>query len=397
VGAGPVGGRSGAQSSWAKQAGQSSSKLTTASGRRIPRPVAADTAGAGETGPMTPAPVTMAVRARRRWPVIIAGLAVVALVAAGVAAFRPKAPPPAGATPAPPPDPAGEIRKFIGHTGAVENVAFTPDGTRLVTASQDTTARVWDVATGKELVTFTGHNEAVRGLAVLPDGKRVATAGWGGHVRLWDLDTGRELRDYKGHTDEVWWVACDAAGRRLLTAGKDRTVRLWDVETGRELKRLSGGHLKTVTAAVFLPDGHRAVSAGEDGILCLWDLDTGKVTLRKQAPKMVYRLSLCPNGRRILFGCDRTVVRWDPDGAVHPAPVATTDAVESAVGLPDGRLVLAVKDGTVRVWGLNPDRELHRFPASEQPVLAVAVAPDGKHVASGGRDKLARLWRLPVK
>jgi WD40 repeat protein len=278
--------------------------------------------------------------------------------------------------------------------GAIENVAFTPDGTRLVTVSQDKTARVWDVATGNELVKFTGHTDVVRGLAVLPDGCRAATAGWAGNIRLWDLGTGQELRRFEGHDGEVWSVACDAAGKQLLTAGKDKTVRLWDVETGRQVKEFLG-HRGLVTAAVFLPDGRRIVSASEDRTVRLWNLRTGKVLNGFALARPVYRLNLCANNRRLLFGCDRDLFRWDPDAKLHHTPIESDEPVEGAVCLPDGRMALAMIDGSIRVWQFNPDREALKFPGNGQAVLALAVSPDGRHVASGGRDKIARLWNLP--
>jgi serine/threonine protein kinase len=380
------GSRSGPQSSWARHAGLSGSHPRPAPRRPIPAPAAETVAG----------PVPKAVPARpkrepirRSWPMIAGGFLTVAAVVVGILLNRPK--PPTAAS-----EPIGEVRKFVGHTGAIENVAFTPDGTRLVTVSQDKTARVWDVPTGQVLKTLTGATDAIRGLAVLPDNRRAVTAGWGGSVRLWDLDEGVEIRRYVGHKGQVWWAACDADGKRLLTTGEDRTIRLWDIESGAELKKLTG-HLDIVTAAVFLPDGRRAVSASLDHTVRLWDLETGRQLKAMGGPKMVYRLSLCPKGRWVHFGCDKDLVRWDPDGSHHVTKVPSSEAVEGAVCLPDGRLALAMLDGTIRVWETDPDREVHQFPGNGLAMLTLAVAPDGKHIASGGRDKIARIWNLPPK
>jgi serine/threonine protein kinase len=385
----PVGSRSGVLSSWARHAGLSSGSKRTPVPARKAAPVCAETAStAGDTGLV--GPLTKSARRFRRGPIVAATIAAGALIATGAAVLWPK-------TPAP--EPVGEVRGFVGHTAAIEKVAFTPDGKRLITASQDKTARVWDVATGAELKKLEGHTAAVRGLDVLPDGRRAVTAGWDGTVRLWDLDTGRELRQYVGHTDDVWWVTCDADGKRLLTASKDRTLRLWDVETGAELKRMGGplGHTSIVTAAAFLPDGRRAVSASRDCSLRLWDLESGQVKARKNVSKMVYRISLCPIGRWVFFGCDKDLCRWDPDGSHHATTISSSEPVEMAVCLPDGRVALAVLDGTIRIWELSPDREVYKFNGNGHALLSLAVAPDGQHIVSGGRDKIARLWRLPDK
>jgi serine/threonine protein kinase len=386
-----TGGRAGPQSSWARQAGLSSTRPTPAPlyRRAAPGETAHVTVGAAETT----APPSRPEPARRRWPIGAAAVVAVGITVWAGVVFWPRQPQPQPAV-FPAEEPVGIVRTFEGHTGAIENVAFSPDGSRLVTVSQDKTARVWDVATGGPLVKFTGHTDVVRGLAVLPDGHRVATAGWAGNVRLWNLETGTELRRFEGHDGEVWSVACDAAGKHLLTAGKDKTVRLWDVDTGREVKEFLG-HRGLVTAAVFLPDGRRIVSASVDRTVRLWDLRTGKVTNGLALAKPVYRLNLCANNRRLLFGCDRELFRWDPDAKWHHTPIESDEAVEGAVCLPDGRLVLAMIDGSIRVWEPNMVREALKFPGNGKAVLAVAVAPDGRHVASGGRDRVAHLWRLP--
>jgi WD40 repeat protein len=232
---------------------------------------------------------------------------------------------------------------------------------------------------------------------VFPDNLRIATAGWDGTVRLWDIDSGNEIRKYKGHAGEAWWVACDSAGKRLLSTGSDLIVRLWDVETGEELQKMIG-HRKTPTAAVFLPDGQTAVSASEDWFLKMWDLNTGKMITQRPADKMLYRLSLSPSGRCVLCGCDKSFVRWTPPhGKLQYTAILSSQPVESAVALPDGRVALAIKDGTIRIWDSNLDQAVHQFQSNLYPVMSLAVAPDGRHIASGGRDKIARIWRIPDK
>ena len=393
--------RSDSQSSWARHAGLLGSKLTPAPGRRPAAvPVAGETADIGFAGTMNQ-PATKKKLRRRRSPIIGGGLAAVALVTAGAIAFWPKQSAPVGSVAnEKPTERVVEAQHFIGHEDWIENLAFTPDGKRLITGSKDKTARVWDVATGQVLHVLKGHTDTVRGVAALPDNRRVATASWDGSIRLWDLDSGDELWKIPSRTGQVWWVACDPAGKRLVTAGKDRSIHIWDVETGRALQRLpvTGlGHLNTATAALFLPDGQRVVSASKDHMIRVWNLATQTSREPLVLPKMIYRISLSPNGRWVLFGCDHAFCRWDPDGELHRTPVPGSDGVESAVALPDGRVVLALLDGSIRVWDVDSNREVFKVAGTGQAMLALAVAPDGKHIASGGRDNIARLWRLPEK
>ncbi|HEY1375412.1 MAG TPA: WD40 repeat domain-containing protein, partial [Gemmataceae bacterium] len=419
-----------------KQASQSASKLTppprtkpsdtggstavtlvaaTAPEDTTPESVWADITDRMEPAPArpaTPPPLPAVARRRPRWPFAVGGVAAVALLTAGAVALWPRTvattDPAAGRdpnlsltaatphTPVKPPDLPDEVRQFVGHQGPIEAVAFTPDGKRLVTVGQDKTGRVWEVATGKELKRLEGHNSSVRCVAVLPDGRRAVTASADKTIRLWDLDTGKELKKFAGHTAGLWAVACDRDGRRLLTAGMDHVIRLWDVDGARTESKKLEGHTDRVYSVAFLPDGRRAVSAGGDKTMRLWDLDTCKELRKLDLPEKdrVGRLSLSADGKWVLLGCGKTLRRWDPDGPMRTTYLVTSGHVERAAALPDGRVLVSVSDGTVRLWDVDRDRELHSFPGHGQEAAAVAAAPDGRHFATGGKDGTARLWRI---
>jgi WD40 repeat protein len=258
--------------------------------------------------------------------------------------------------------------------------------------SQDTTGRVWDVATGSELTRLTGHAGTVRGLAVLPDGRRAVTASLDGTVRLWDLGAGHEVGRFNGHVGPVLCVACDADGRHLLTGGADKTVRLWDVETRAELKRFTR-HEDTVTGVTFLADGRRSVAASEDKTVRVWNYHTGRDGRFLNLMAGVRRLCAAPDGRGVFITSAKVVRRWQPGEA--PLMLELGEPTEGVAGLPDGRVLIACHDGTVRLWDVEQNRELHSFKGHGRSVLAVAAAPDATHFASGEQDGTARLWRLP--
>jgi hypothetical protein len=122
---------------------------------------------------------------------------------------------------------------LTGHEKAVNSAAFSPDGTRIVTASSDNTARLWDAATGRAIATLKGHADRVLSAAFSPDGTRVITASGDKTARLWDAASGREVAALKGHEDEVWSAAFSPDGTRIVTASWDNTARLWDAASGR--------------------------------------------------------------------------------------------------------------------------------------------------------------------
>ncbi len=119
---------------------------------------------------------------------------------------------------------------FAGHTDTVTSAAFSPDGTRVVTASSDGTARVWDAKTGATLATLSGHTGAVHSAAFSPDGTRVVTASWDKTARVWDATTGAALATLSGHTGGVNSAAFSPDGTRVVTASRDKTARIWQLD-----------------------------------------------------------------------------------------------------------------------------------------------------------------------
>jgi hypothetical protein len=112
----------------------------------------------------------------------------------------------------------------------VNSAAFSPDGTRVVTASDDKTARVWDAKTGAALATLSGHTNAVLSAAFSPDGTRVVTGSYDDTARVWDAKTGAALATLSGHADRVITAAFSPDGTRVVTVSEDKTARIWQLD-----------------------------------------------------------------------------------------------------------------------------------------------------------------------
>jgi WD40 repeat protein len=149
----------------------------------------------------------------------------------------------------------------------------------IVTASKDTTARIWNVDTGELIRTLEGHDDFVRSAAFSPNGTLIVTASGDYTARIWDVETGKTLKILSGHGGGVNSAIFSPDGQRIATASDDKTVRIWNARTG-ELLNVLNGHRECVEDVVFSPDGTRLASSSDDNAVRIWNnyaLDTGDV------------------------------------------------------------------------------------------------------------------------
>ncbi|SIO63115.1 Serine/threonine protein kinase [Singulisphaera sp. GP187] len=153
----------------------------------------------------------------------------------------------------------------------IRRAVFSPDGTTLLLACQDGTARLWDVARDREIVPERrpDHGYPVTAVAFDPAGPRIVTGCQAGSLGLWDLAKGTLLRDIRGNADEVTSLSFSPDGRSLLTASHDGTARFWDVESGQQLGPPLH-HTDAVLSAIFHPDGRSVVTGTKDGMVQRW-------------------------------------------------------------------------------------------------------------------------------
>jgi WD40 repeat protein/tRNA A-37 threonylcarbamoyl transferase component Bud32 len=280
------------------------------------------------------------------------------------------------------------------HTGAVSAVAFSPDGTRLATASYGGTVKVWDTRTGAEALTFRGNAYAVRAVSFSPDGSRLASASDDGTVKVWDARTGAGVLTLSGHANVVTAVSFSPGGSRLASASRDRTVKVWDTRTGAEALTLRG-HGDVVTAVSFSPDGSRLASASL-GIVKVWDTRTGAeaLTFRGHADS-VHAVSFSPDDSRLATASqDLTPKVWDARTGAEVFTLRGHLSVVRAVCFsPDGsRLASGSYDRTVKVWDARTGAEALTLRGHGNGVSAVSFSPDGTRLASASDDQTVKVW-----
>jgi WD40 repeat protein/O-acetyl-ADP-ribose deacetylase (regulator of RNase III) len=268
-----------------------------------------------------------------------------------------------------------QVAVLAGHVGWVNDVAWSPDGTRIVTAGGDGTARVWDAKTGVPMLVFEGHRDVsapwmlvndrlcrddeVRCVSWNSDGTRIVSASADGTARVWGADLGRQLLVLR-HGEPVWsqlyHTAWSPDGTRIVTAGYDTAVKVWNAENGEELLVLTG-HTGWVYCAVWSPDGMRIITASKDCTACVWDGQTG-VLLNVLAGHMgsVRHVAWNSSGSLVTTASSDSMARvWNAEQGAELAVLSGhSERVRCAIWNPEGARIATVSDdGTVLIWNVS--------------------------------------------
>jgi len=325
-----------------------------------------------------------------------------------------------------------------GHTGSIVALAITADGRQVLTCSgglerldgktqvaADTSIRLWDSATGKELSRQTDFPGGIVAAAFSPDGRQVVVAAAGSmrdgvflrgfdlKLHLWDLSAKRELCLLRGHTRGPVCVAFSRNGQRLLSGGTDQKVLVWDVSSEKALFELEG-HARTVNAVAVSPDGTLGLSAAGDKTVRLWSLTEGKSLRQLEGHQdLIWSLAFSPDGLLaasaggndydpagngfVPGNRDYDVRIWDVSSGKELRRLhGHTDAVNALAFAPDGRRLLSgSSDKTVRLWQVGTGRELASFDGHTRGVNGVAFFPSSSRALSAGDDRVPRIWKLP--
>jgi WD40 repeat protein/type II secretory pathway predicted ATPase ExeA len=288
---------------------------------------------------------------------------------------------------------------LTGHTGPVNDAAFSPEATRIVTASDDGTARVWDAGTGNLLATLAGPGVEVRKAAFSPDGKRILTTSADSSARVWDAATGLLSTTLSGHTRVIYHAAFSPDGRRIVTASDDGTARVWDAVTGHPLTTLTG-HSRVVSEAAFSPDGRRIITASWDQTARVWNTETGQLlTTLTGHGGALYDARFSSDGERIVTAsADRTARVWEASsGQLRATLAGHAGPVNAAAFSPDGkRLVTASEDATARVWDADSGLLLATLTGGIGVVYDAAFSPDGHRIVTTSNDGVARVWDADI-
>jgi WD40 repeat protein len=297
-----------------------------------------------------------------------------------------------------------------GHMDEINYLRFGPDGKTLISGSRDGTARLWDVASRKELRRFETRQGYLETIALSPDGKTIASPIG---PRLWDVHSGKEWPQFAHHEMRANCVAFSPDGKSLAAPGLDRAIHIWDLATGAERLRCGEQSLGAtpIRSMAFSPNGEILATANDYGMMRasgkidLWEVATGKQIRTFGSGKMVSYQSLAfsPNGKWLVtgsgwWGRDSGIRLWDVSTGLETEPsVPQVDSALSVIFSPDNRYLISTeREGAVRLWEVATRQEVKRFSVPDL-VSAVAFSPDGKTIATAASDTTILLWPTLVQ
>ena len=291
---------------------------------------------------------------------------------------------------------SAKIKTLLGHGDSVLSVDITPDGKTAITGSNDNTAKIWDLQTGKTIKTLQNHQGPINSVAITPNAKTAITGSNDNTAKIWDLQTGKTIKTLKDHQRSIYSVNITPDAKMAIT-GSYKEVCLWDVGTGELLKKLFG-HVNNVVGVALSADGSIAITVSEDRTICLWDVETGDSLKPKERHQgAVYDLVVENNGKTAITGSsDNTAKIWDlQTGKTIKTLEGHRGSINSIIITPNAKTAITgSNDNTAKIWDLQTGKTIKTLEGHRGSVYSVAITPNAKTGITGNSDTSLQFWDL---
>jgi WD40 repeat protein/serine/threonine protein kinase len=287
------------------------------------------------------------------------------------------------------------VHTLFGHNASIRSLAWSRDGSRLISASDDSSIRIWNVATGTLQDVLQGHRDQVVQAAWNSQGNPVASVSADGITKIWETPGG-PISTLEGPTTRVEQLSWQPRGNQLASASRDGDLHIWNV-TGRGLSVKLTGYPRQVESLQWTPNGGQQLVTGErSGVLSIWNTETNACLRQWQGHEgAAIAVAWHPDGQWIAStGDDRKLQIWD---LTSTPPQADTrqipDHAKCVRWNPQGTLVALGDDaGNVQIWELYRQEPIIQWQAHRKPIVDLAWSPDGSQLATSGVDDTAKIW-----
>ena len=329
---------------------------------------------------------------------------------------------------------SGETKITLkGHSLDVNSVVFSTDEECVVSASNDSTCRIWDVKSGHCMNVLPRHAGKVTYASFSPNNKMIVSASDNGVIYLWDVKTGKNLWQTKGHDNYISSVKFSPDGNTIVTSSWDHTVKIWDSRNGT-LQQTLVKHSGEVYHADYSPDGKRIVSCGYDKTIRIWDLkkknklikiearlnyndsisSNGEFVIRKKdyglhlielktdkelfsiSGDSPYSISFSPNSKYLVeTGTEGKAIVWDirKRQIMHILDCEGYDVWDAAFS-PNSKTMVISSGNIIELFDVHTGKKLRRFPGHQEDVWDVNFSPNGQFIVSSSRDRTIRIWNI---
>ncbi|MTJ14090.1 protein kinase [Anabaena sp. UHCC 0187] len=305
------------------------------------------------------------------------------------------------------------VNTLSGNKSKVLSVVMSPHGKMIVSGGncEETNhsqchgnLKLWDVITGREIISLEGHSQSVNAVAITANGKILVSGSDDQTIKIWNLQTNQLIHTLKGHTDAIHSLAISADNKTLVSGSDDQTIKIWDLTTGKLIRTLIG-HKYWVRSVDISPDGVTLVSGSFDKTIKLWNINQEKpIRTLTTSSQTVIAVAFSPNGKILASASrNRTIKLWNLQTLkeIHTL-TAGGNNVNTIAFSPDGKILASAGRNTsgeqsyhtIKLWNVATGEEMFTLTGHSNIVTSLGFSADGKFLVSGGEDNLIKIWQV---